>query len=78
MKKLNDYINNPDISVEVNNVLFGYCCLSLEENMLCVCLVFFTKFITLFKKTPKDFILYIVLYNNVLVCNPNLHVHVII
>lgn len=38
---MNDYINNPDISVEVNNVLFGYCCLSLEENMLCVCLFCF-------------------------------------
>lgn len=59
---MNDYINNPDISVEVNNVLFGYCCLSLEENMLCVCLVFFFYQIHHFIKKKHQKISYCTLY----------------
>lgn len=50
------------------------------KKICCVFVWFFFYLIHHFikKKTPKDFILYIVLYNNVLECNPNLHVHVII
>lgn len=53
------------------------------KKICCVFVCFWVFFLQIHhfikkKKTPKDFILYIVLYNNVLECNPNLHVHVII
>lgn len=46
---------------------------------VCFWVVFFLQIHHFIKKeTPKDFILYIVLYNNVLVCNLNLQIHIII